>query len=269
MRRLALALLAICGCDDAETAAPRDASSVDMTAIDMTVDTGRGDSGADAQRLDMQLDAGPDARPPHDAGPDLQAMDAAPLDAGGDAALDMAPPGCMSTVIINDFEIFQFEASRVDATGESPGEDSTGVCSRAGVLPWTDVDLDAARAACATAGFSVCSGAQWQQACVGPALWAYPYGPEYVAGTCNDHVAGSGALEVCGARPECVGPTGIHDQNGNVWELTDDGQRRGASYKLTASMFRPEAGSCEAGFVVADGFFGRDIGFRCCRALDR
>lgn len=258
-------LLVLGGCDDGSES-PVDAGMSDMRAADMATDRGT-DGRVEDMLPDARSDAGLDAQvgPRPDATADMQSGDAQMPDAGPDAAADMAPVGCLATVIINDFEIFQFEASRVDASPEAAGEDAAGVCSRAGVLPWTDIDLEGARAACATVGFSVCSGAQWQQACVGPELWAYPYGPEYAAGTCNDHVAGSGALEVCGARPECVGPTGIHDQNGNVWELTDDGQRRGASYKLTASMFRPEAGACEAGFVIADGFFGRDVGFRCCR----
>lgn len=268
MRRWVLVMLALAGCDDA---APVEAAADMMPALV--------DQGPDARAVDMRVDTPVDARVAPDAfdmrGADA-ASDAAPTDAGqtdasqadagqSDAAPDMMPAGCLATVIVDDFEIFQFEASRIDASPDSAGADAAGVCSRAGVLPWTDVDLEGARAACATLGFSVCTGAQWQQACVGPEMWPYPYGPGYVAGTCNDHVAGSGAIELCGARPACVGPTGIHDQNGNVWELTDDGQRRGASFKLTASMFRPEAGACESGFVVPDGFFGRDVGFRCCR----
>ena len=268
MRRLALLAL-LCACDDrADPATPGDMPSADMTSTDMPptdmppTDMRRLDQALDARPIDMQI---ADAHVDRDGALDMPG-DAVVQDGGGqDATADMPAPGCIATVVVDDFEIFQFEASRVDATPESGGADATGVCSRAGVLPWVDVDLAGARAACATAGFSVCSAAQWQQACVGPELWPYPYGPGYVAGTCNDHVAGSGALEICGARPDCAGPTGIHDQNGNVWELTDDGQRRGASFKLTASMFRPEAGACEAGFVVAEGFFGRDVGFRCCR----
>lgn len=259
--------LALCACDDGDPATavadsaaePGDMRPIDAAPLDM------------AAVVDQQiLDAAPVDQQIADQAVIDQAVppDQAVVDATVDAAPDMAPiEGCVATVAVAEFEIFRYEASRPDATAEGPGADSASVCSRPGVLPWTDITLADAEIACATIGFAVCTGAQWQQACVGPNLWPYPYGEAYGQGVCNDHVTGSGALEVTGGRAACVGPTGIHDQNGNVWELTADGRRRGASYRLNASMFRPEAGACESSYVVPEAFFARDLGFRCCRAL--
>lgn len=267
--------LALFACDDGADAP---AQPADMeTRADMARDGAPMDAGAVDQRIgDAAPDATPADRGPGDATLADAMGDGAPdralaTDAATDGAVeapDMAPvEGCVATVMVDAFEIFRFEASRPDATADSAGVDQGGVCSRPGVLPWTDVTLADARIACESIGFAVCSGVQWQAACAGPDLWPYPYGEAYGQGVCNDHVTGSGALEVTGGRAGCVGPAGIHDQNGNVWELTDDGRRRGASYRINASMFRPEAGACEASYVVPDAFFARDLGFRCCRAL--
>lgn len=260
-------LLALAACDDGADAtdaasAPLDMRPADARIADAAVDGGEHDGAtADAAPLDQAVDAGPADAGPGDAGADGALADATPADA------TPPPADCLDTVQVAGFEIFRYEASRPDATADAQGADAAQACSRAGVLPWTNLTLADAEAACAASGFSVCSGDQWQEACVGPELWPYPYGEAYVQGICNDHVTGSGALEVTGGRADCVGPSGIHDQNGNVWEMTADGRRRGASYRLNASMFRPEAGACESSYVVPDAFFARDLGFRCCRAL--
>ncbi|MGZ3443302.1 MAG: hypothetical protein ACXVDD_27465 [Polyangia bacterium] len=95
--------------------------------------------------------------------------------------------------------VYAYEASRPDATATSPGSQSTRACANAGVLPWSNVTLRQAQAACAgiknAAGTSigrVCSAWEWQQACNGnvaspPSHWSMSSSSTtYVAQVCND-----------------------------------------------------------------------------------
>ena len=69
--------------------------------------------------------------------------------------------------------VYAYEASRPDATAVSPGSLSSRACSNYGVLPWANVTLEQAQAACAgvkdSAGapLRVCSAWEWQQTCDG------------------------------------------------------------------------------------------------------
>jgi formylglycine-generating enzyme required for sulfatase activity len=94
--------------------------------------------------------------------------------------------------------VYQYEASRPDATGTSPGSLSTRACANAGVLPWANVTLAQAQAACAAiknaAGTSIgrlCTAWEWQEACNGNATpgthWSMSKSTgTYQAGVCND-----------------------------------------------------------------------------------
>lgn len=236
MRRVLGLLALLCGCgaaDEVEQAGqavePADGAAADAEAA--------GDAGAVA----------PDAAPPD-------------ADAAGD------PPGdCLTLVRVGDLEVFAYEASRPDADAEQAGADGARACSRPGVLPWTTVTVPEARAACAASGFRLCTDADWQSACTGGRAWAFPYGATHVPGTCNDHVSGASALRPTGDYPDCRTPEGAFDLSGNVWELTEEGSRRGASHRVNAVMFHVDSARCDITYTTIEGYADEDVGFRCCR----
>ncbi len=69
-------------------------------------------------------------------------------------------------------QIMKYEASRPDARSAADGTQTTHVCSRAGVLPWTNITYPQAVAACSGVGATLCSEVEWQSMC-GPAP-SYP-----------------------------------------------------------------------------------------------
>jgi hypothetical protein len=82
--------------------------------------------------------------------------------------------------------IFQYEASRPDATASSTGIVSNGrPCSVPGRQPWTTVTKEDAQLACERAGARLCTKAEWQAACRGQANTLYPYGATFQPTTCN------------------------------------------------------------------------------------
>lgn len=204
---------------------------------------------------------------------DADGVDGAAVDAGSTPDAASGPPApvevepCVSTVMVGDLEVFAYEASRVDATADSAGfDESAGICSQPGVLPWTGVTWPDASRICMAHGFRLCTNEEWQSACSGlERLWGFPYSPGHQPAQCNDHVSGAGALEPTGARETCRTPEGAYDMSGNVWELTFDGAKRGASWKLNAVMFRIDAARCDMFYDVNEGFADDDVGFRCCR----
>lgn len=241
----------------------------------------------------MRLDAAVDGRAPEpepepdvtgDAGFDVDAMSGAGgvggmggeggTGAGGmggvfPPAVELPPEDdCIARIVrIGGMDVFAFEASRADATADAAGGDEARACSQAGVLPWTEVTIEQAEAHCTAAGFHLCDDTEWQTACGGTVRhWPYPYAPRHQPGTCNDHVSGSGMLEPGGTHVGCVSPDGIFDMSGNAWEITADGNRRGASHRLNAVMFRTENASCDVPYFISSVFFADDMGFRCCRA---
>ncbi|MBA3396235.1 MAG: hypothetical protein H0T89_26630 [Deltaproteobacteria bacterium] len=62
-------------------------------------------------------------------------------------------------------EIMKYEASRPDARAAADGTQTTHVCSRPGVLPWTNITYPQAVAACSGVGATLCSEAEWQSMC--------------------------------------------------------------------------------------------------------
>lgn len=267
----ASALIAGCGSDATDAAAAQ--SGADAARTPDLGATG-GTPATDARSTTPDVAPSPTADAAPAAGADLGAGAdaAAPTpDAASDAALppDAAvSPTCRQTVRVGGYEIFTYEASRPDATQASAGADETDVCSRPGVLPWTLLTHAEATAACAHAGFALCTNDQWQTACAGPDMDLYPYGGPHADAVCNDHIAGGNALEPTGARPGCRTANGIFDLSGNVWEITAESDRRGASWRLNASTYQQEYAGCFEHVFINDAYADDDVGFRCCRAVE-
>lgn len=71
----------------------------------------------------------------------------------------------------NGVEIFKYEASRPDATDTASGNTNTAIpCSKAGVIPWTNVKYPDAMSACERLGARLCTEADWALACEGPSI---------------------------------------------------------------------------------------------------
>ncbi|MCU1280549.1 MAG: Tryptophan synthase alpha chain, partial [bacterium] len=121
--------------------------------------------------------------------------------------------------------VYAYEASRPDASATSPGSQPTRACANYGVLPWANVTLRQAQAACAgikdTAGTSIgrlCSAWEWQQACNGnvaspPSHWSMSTSTTaYQAQVCNDSAeveqrcnpTAVNCAKTCNAQNQCT-----------------------------------------------------------------
>jgi hypothetical protein len=171
-----------------------------------------------------------------------------------------------------DFWIYRHEASRPDATDTEGGRSSARSCSRAGVVPWTRIAYADAQAACAAAGFRLCTSAEWQAACEGASGNTYPYGSTYAPMSCNGaDRAEMPAMSTTGAIPLCVTGEGALDLSGNVKEWTNDPRGTTASgnpiYVIRGGSYdSPRLGlSCQTDLsrATADSLLDT-LGFRCC-----
>jgi len=131
--------------------------------------------------------------------------------------------------------MYAYEASRPDAEVDDQGVVTSRACSRAGVLPWTSVNLAEALAACRAADMELCTDTEWQAACEVGASCGWSYTP--AAGSCDDYEtdgstacnghdvnatpggADNDAVAATGTATECFadhtdGP--VYDLSGNV-----------------------------------------------------
>lgn len=176
------------------------------------------------------------------------------------------PVSCPADMVAvaGTFCVDRYEASRPDATADSAGSSSTMATSRPGVLPWLVPDNATAQAACEAAGKRLCTPAEWETACRGPAGTVYGYGDTYDPKTCNGiETFGPGQfhLEPTGAFPGCTNAWGVYDMNGNVWEhvLGGDGRSvRGGAYNCSDSRTFHR---CD---YVPRTWTPSALGFRCC-----
>jgi hypothetical protein len=203
----------------------------------------------------------------------------------------------------NDYYIYRYEATRVDATVAAQGQSGDRACSRqptaAGLRPWTLVNVAQARDACQAAGMRLCrvtrstpcssssvTSDEWGFACAAgltcPGDHPYPYGCGYNPAACNGVDRGTNDAVATATLPMCLtpdldassaGPQSLADMSGNVAEWTDDcrgtlsdGTGRQA-FTLRGGSFTNigPALSCDfMSLVVAEDFSFNDTGFRCC-----
>ncbi len=129
--------------------------------------------------------------------------------------------------------MYAYEASRYDATATSPGFDSTRRgCTVPGKLPWANVTMSEAEAACELIGpnWRLCTAAEWQAGCQGMNGTTFPYGNTYVGTTChgNDYQANpatipTGSATGCTSIISTTPSLKLFDMSGNVkeWTATD------------------------------------------------
>ncbi len=156
-----------------------------------------------------------------------------------------------------------YEAARDDATLANEGVSANIVAhSTAGVLPWSNMSIAGARQACTAAGKSLCTQEQWQTACGGIALLAYPYSDTYDGTICNGLDARESTAGANGARPLCVSSEGAFDMSGNLAEWVESEFAMGGSFNSNSNEMR-----CDQATVQPDtNAPGRSVGFRCCSA---
>jgi len=176
-----------------------------------------------------------------------------------DRALEMAQVSVDGALIWVDL----WEASRPDATADQLGLITSHACSKPGVRPWANLNLDQARDACASRGKRLCTEREWRAAC---GSLAYPYGPSYQEASCVSRV---GAAAATGSLASCQSAAGGYDFSGNVAEWAE------CSRAVDCQLVQPALGGSFAD-QVADAlrcdFRGNAVaassssavGFRCC-----
>ncbi len=215
--------------------------------------------------------------------------------------IDVCPPEMAS--VESRFCIDRWEASLVEALqdGREVGWEpfraveaghALRAVSQPQVYPQGYISGAQAEAACAASGKRLCAPVEWRAACVGPKQQTFGYGPDRIAGRCNDEgrspmlryypnfmspLAGvgmhemndprlnqlAGTLAPTGSHEECTNDYGVYDMVGNLHEWTSDphGTFQGGYYLDThrngdGCMYR----------TVAHDFAYHDYstGFRCC-----
>ena len=182
--------------------------------------------------------------------------------------------------------MYQYEASRTDATPQAVGTSSTRACSRSGMQPWAPVTVTAAQNACAAVKDSkgvamrLCTAPEWQAACnlgVMPPTQAWSYAANqttYQGSVCNGVDTGRNAAWPTGAGVNCYAKQAqggglVYDLSGNVaeWTSTQVVYNGVTYYKVRGGAYNNPSGgtSCNFDFVIQTANYQfNDIGFRCC-----
>lgn len=170
-----------------------------------------------------------------------------------------------------------------------PGDARVRAVSLEGAVPQGYIDGESAATACAEAGKRLCTDAEWQRACQGPAGTLYPWGNDPMPGACNDARERHPAIEyfgtadpwiwselgnpcilqvpdglaTTGAHPECVTAEGALDMVGNLheWTAAPEGTFRGGFFVDTVL----NGPGCTYATTAHDRtHWDYSTGFRCC-----
>lgn len=158
-----------------------------------------------------------------------------------------------------------------------------------GVYPVVMTDYGDALRACEVEGKRLCSTEEWQFACEGPQMWAYPYGLTRDPTACNidrphpdpalaafsdpwkvgDEVDRLDRRVRSGELTRCVSPFGVRDMTGNVdeWTTHRAGKRDEKPYRsaLKGGYWGPIRARCRPMTSSHNEWFSfYQVGFRCC-----
>jgi sulfatase modifying factor 1 len=147
-------------------------------------------------------------------------------------------------------------------------------------LPEVHHSWTSAGAVCASQGKRLCLESEWQFACEGPDMHAYPYGDGFhrSATTCNIDRSNLGKPNAglrdlrspAGAHPQCVSPFGVYDMSGNVeeWTTLDHPSDPKDTSSMKGAWWLPGRNHCRAA-TTGHGhtYEGGQVGVRCCADL--
>ncbi|MBX3223901.1 MAG: SUMF1/EgtB/PvdO family nonheme iron enzyme [Labilithrix sp.] len=198
---------------------------------------------------------------------------------------------CIDTTEVTLEQYQDFLAAKHPIPPECSWKTDYTLASFTGKAAVGNVDWCDAYSFCQWAGKRLCGGiggvvldlqssltpqSEWQYACThgGDASYAWPYGSAANANIClYSDSPDSGQSRPVASDPRCVGPEGVFDLSGNVWEWEDacdrtKGASRSAQCNLRGGGFLRSSnawGSCAA---VPAGWTREshveDTGIRCC-----
>jgi hypothetical protein len=188
------------------------------------------------------------------------------------------------SLLSNGKYIFQYEASRPDATVSTAGSNNARACSKANALPWTSISYDAAAAACATvkagdgSAMRLCDETEWQLACTGLSAvnpsWSFATNAtDYTTNktTCNGFDNNLGGPWATGSGTNCytTSQRKVYDLSGNVaeWTKTQVVQNNITYQQIRGGAYGSfgQGMACQYDFVIEPPSYAyQDLGFRCC-----
>jgi formylglycine-generating enzyme required for sulfatase activity len=130
---------------------------------------------------------------------------------------------------------------------------------------------------CAAQGKRLCMESEWQFACEGPQMHAYPYGDGFHrdAMACNIDRTNLGKPNAglrdlrtpSGSHPRCVNDFGIYDMSGNVeeWATLDHPTDPKDKSSMKGAWWLPGRNHCRAATTGhGETYQGGQVGVRCC-----
>ena len=184
-------------------------------------------------------------------------------------------------IAVGTFQIFQYEASRPDASATAAGINSAGrPCSVPGRLPWGNVTKQEAQASCVMAGAKLCTTAQWEQACKGSANTKFPYGATFDPTKCNGRAydLAKDAVMATDKPTGCVSTWSVGallNMSGNLKEWTATGfsggnptgyEIKGGAYDTPSINGFGDGLSCTYDLPAPSATLQLPtLGFRCCK----
>lgn len=172
---------------------------------------------------------------------------------------------------ITNFQYMQF--LQINPQHSPPPDWKDGMYPRGKSLhPVVGVSLNDALAFCAWLDCRLPTEEEWEKAARGPDGRTYPWGEEWVEGLfCNNWESKAAGTTPVDRYPQGVGPYGVWDMVGNVWEWTGSEYQGPFMHVLRGGSWR-EFGSIAVRLTARSWLWideGRDdVGFRCARSLN-
>jgi len=139
-----------------------------------------------------------------------------------------------------------------------------------GQAPKTNITWNEAKNLCTAVGKRLCTEAEWERSCKGPANRRFPYGNDYNANRCatQDGKGQKRSIAAAGGWAGCRSGYGVYDMSGNVREWTASPIATGkSSYVLKGGAAdQPDyAVRCAIRVPASANTKSYLVGFRCCK----